>query len=386
MSARLLYHTADSASGGVSPFDEALGRIAEGADVRLACPYISLNYLCDLLARTANWRLLTDAEAWLSSVAHTARPDVLAWVRANEGRVRHCERLHAKALIAQSRAVVGSANFTRSGLTRNHELAVELSGEAEVRELSAWFDALWAEAAPPRADELERFRDALPVDRPRATERLTSTVPEVNASLRVEASEPGTATEQQIAARFALAPSREWVDSFLDLANEMIAFTGLGADDARLAVTLPQGPFLPITINRRYVLCAMRLERGSHNKRYDAPDFKIPSDQASVELILPAATPEGVQQHEGRFRTSRFDPWAKGETETNVPLFLSFVRPAPIRFERAIRDVWREAVLAECDHGRTSPFRRFHQPALYRAITDAKYRRQLLDLAFADAK
>lgn len=386
MSAHLLYHTAESATGGVSPFDEALGRIAEGADVRLACPYLSLNYLRELLARTANWRLLTDAEAWLSSVAHATRPDVIAWVRANEGRVRHCAHLHAKALIAPTCAVVGSANFTRSGLTRNHELAVELSGEAEVGELSAWFDALWERAAPPRADELERFGAALPVERPRPTERLTSTVPEVNSSLRTEASEPGTVTEQQIAARFTLAPSREWIESYLDLANEMIAFTGLSHDDARLVISLPQGPFLPITINRRYVLCAMRLERGSHNKHYPDPDFQIPSDQASVELILPAATPVGVQQHEGLFRTSRFDPWAKGETDANVPLFLSFARPSPIRFERAILDAWREAVLAECDHGRASSFRRFHQPALYRAITDAKYRRQLLDLAFADAK
>jgi hypothetical protein len=378
VSARLVYHTAESADGGASPFDEALVRIADGADVCVACPYLSLNYLRELLARTTSWRLLTDAEAWLSSVSHATRPDVLAWVHENESRVRHCPHLHAKVLIAPTRALVGSANFTHSGLTRNYELAVELNGETEVLELRAWFDSLWKQAEPPRADELERFRAALPIERPRTTEHLTSTVPEVSATLSADApSEPGSVTEQQIAERFALAPSREWIESYLDLANEMIAFTGLGPDDPRLAITLPQHEQkLPISINRRYVLRARLSESGEH----------VQPDTAGVGLILPAKYRQGCTAMEGYRSEWVFERWAKGETDADVPVFVTFARSAPIRFERAIREAWREVALAECDHGRASSYRRFHQPLLYRATTDAKYRRQLLDLAFADAK
>ena len=63
MSARLVYHTAESTTGGESPFDAALSAIVADAELCLACPYLSLDYLRNLLATASSWRLLTDAKS-----------------------------------------------------------------------------------------------------------------------------------------------------------------------------------------------------------------------------------------------------------------------------------------------------------------------------------
>ena len=63
------------------------------------------------------------------------------------------ELLHAKAYLCwydshaePGAAIVGSSNFTLAGFTGNTELNVRVTGDAEMSELSRWFDALWADS------------------------------------------------------------------------------------------------------------------------------------------------------------------------------------------------------------------------------------------------
>ena len=63
------------------------------------------------------------------------------------------ELLHAKAYLCwydnhaePGAAIVGSSNFTLAGFTGNTELNVRVTGDAEMSELSSWFDALWADS------------------------------------------------------------------------------------------------------------------------------------------------------------------------------------------------------------------------------------------------
>lgn len=78
-------------------------------------------------------------------------------------------RLHAKAYIfdypANERyeagiAIVGSSNFTLSGVTHNTELNVVVSGNANHAELSRWFEDLWAEAEDFDAALLRELRSS----------------------------------------------------------------------------------------------------------------------------------------------------------------------------------------------------------------------------------
>ncbi len=72
-----------------------------------------------------------------------------------ECRVFRKSKFHAKAYITHSkldvvgaRALVGSSNFTRPGLTQNTELNIQVQVGAEVAQLQYWFDAHWAAAEP----------------------------------------------------------------------------------------------------------------------------------------------------------------------------------------------------------------------------------------------
>jgi phosphatidylserine/phosphatidylglycerophosphate/cardiolipin synthase-like enzyme len=55
---------------------------------------------------------------------------------------------HAKLVVADGTALVGSNNWSFSGLELAHELGVAFTEPAAVLELSTWFDERWTEATP----------------------------------------------------------------------------------------------------------------------------------------------------------------------------------------------------------------------------------------------
>ncbi len=81
-------------------------------------------------------------------------------------------RLHAKAYIfdyppnspyGNGTAIVGSSNFTLSGVTTNTELNVKVPGDANHAELTRWFEDLWAEAQDFDAQLMQELRQAWPM-------------------------------------------------------------------------------------------------------------------------------------------------------------------------------------------------------------------------------
>tara|TARA_B100001964_G_scaffold241903_1_gene315381 strand:+ start:1068 stop:4217 length:3150 start_codon:yes stop_codon:yes gene_type:complete len=70
-----------------------------------------------------------------------------------ECRIFNRDKFHAKAYITHakldvvgSRALVGSSNFTRPGLTENIELNIQVQSGREVAQLQEWFDEHWKNA------------------------------------------------------------------------------------------------------------------------------------------------------------------------------------------------------------------------------------------------
>jgi cardiolipin synthase A/B len=58
------------------------------------------------------------------------------------------QKLHAKAGLFDDTLLLGSANWSVSGLSTNHELDVETRREAQTSAFKAWFDADWNLARP----------------------------------------------------------------------------------------------------------------------------------------------------------------------------------------------------------------------------------------------
>ena len=55
---------------------------------------------------------------------------------------------HAKLEVVGARALVGSSNFTKPGLTENVELNIQVQSGQEVAQLQSWFEEYWREASP----------------------------------------------------------------------------------------------------------------------------------------------------------------------------------------------------------------------------------------------
>lgn len=154
---RLVYHSLSGLSGQYSPFDEAILEVARSGSVSIVSPYIGVNYLQRIVQVSTGWRLISDIEAWLSSLSVQARPKAWAFIRENLENIHHCPAIHAKAVISQKLAMFGSANLTNTGILERTEMGILLDEPLLVTELGAWFAALWKQTLPPVADEADAF-------------------------------------------------------------------------------------------------------------------------------------------------------------------------------------------------------------------------------------
>lgn len=155
--ATLLYHSVQDGKVAISPFDEAILKVARRGPVRIVSPYIGVAYLERIISISPEWRLISDVQEWLGSLSAQSRPKAWQFIRENLELIHHCPALHAKAVISDSLAMMGSANLTRYGILGRTEMGILLEDSRLVAELSRWFDGLWGETAPPVVDEASAY-------------------------------------------------------------------------------------------------------------------------------------------------------------------------------------------------------------------------------------
>lgn len=162
---KLIYHMPTATAGEVSPFDAAILQVSQAGPLKVVSPYIGVGYLKRILcASQENWCLLSDVKAWLASLSVRARPQAWAFIRANLSRIHHCTAIHAKTVIGQRQAYIGSANLTSTGVLARTEMGVLLEEPALVAELHRWFDEIWSQTAPPVVDEASEYVKQLDQD------------------------------------------------------------------------------------------------------------------------------------------------------------------------------------------------------------------------------
>ena len=215
MTIQLLYHDPNS-PGGISPFDAAIRSIALEGNLRLACPYISLDYLNEVINGTS-WRLLTDIKELLRTQAPTQRERVVEFLSDHRASVRHYSRLHAKVVIGLRTVMFGSANFTNSGIWQRAEVSAIIEDAIQVQELTEWFDACWFQSRelPPK-DALDEYIKSLPEPPAPAEEDDPQLFPPLftkpAAELEVQQAATGEAAEQPPAQEAEPAPEDDLDD------------------------------------------------------------------------------------------------------------------------------------------------------------------------------
>jgi hypothetical protein len=372
--AELVHHTEESAGGGASPFDTAIREIVADEDVLIACPYITLGYLESALQEATSWRLLTDVEAWLGNYSTSERESIREFIARYHEQIHDVRNLHAKAVIGETGAFVGSANLTWTGLQGRDELAVRFDEIERVKELREWFDGLWAESTPAKLDDIdEHIRTTSPAPssaKRGSTTSISSDARRVNASLTVdkgtkqptsEISEESKSEHEKLVKRVEKAPSREWIDRHFDLIAELLNVTGLTDDDPILVTSIPTSGGIHVTINHRVVIAVMRPTKSETG-------FILSDGTEHLEYLITEAT-----KHET----------FSNPNDVPAPHLLTFDDGLERVSNQSIRRGWLKAIFDEVENRwKKAPRRKNHEPVVYRAATDHDYRTRVLNEAF----
>lgn len=156
---KLIYHSlqGDQAVAVASPFDAAALKVARSDHIRVVSPYIGVSYLERLIRVAGAWHLITDVREWLGSLSIRARPRAWEFIRENVENIRHCPDVHAKAIIGDTLAMMGSANFTNHGILGRTEMGILIDDPDMVAEIGAWFEELWSRTTTPLVDETSAY-------------------------------------------------------------------------------------------------------------------------------------------------------------------------------------------------------------------------------------
>lgn len=370
---RLIYHLEEAYDGGESPFDRTIRETTDSEAVRIVCPYIGPTYLKSILKDVDEWRIVTDVVAWIGTFGGESRKEIREFIEENPEWIHHFRHVHAKVVLSEDSAVVGSANLTEKGVTGRTEMGVEFSEEEKISELREWFSRLWSESGPVNLDELDELvRSSLSASTTHSgpTTSLSSDAPRVRASF-VEDIEPPTEesievdeeSHEALVRRVQLAPSREWADSFFDLLNDLIGATGLSEDDAELVTAIPQKKRISISINRRMVL-------GAFFSGEPKTGFIIGEEAEYLDELIERA--DGYLDFSAN----------TGEDEEKTPHWVEYEGEPERMVNPTFRREWIKASIREIERASGSIHQDSHESLVYQAAVDENYRNQVLNEAF----
>ena len=163
MAIRLIYNSLKDLHA-TSSFDNAIVDIPKGNDLDIACPYLNVDYLKRITNLSKSWRLITDIHEWLGALTSLdKRKGAVSFMVKNSEFIRHISGLHAKVVLGEKSALIGSANLTISGITQRTEMGIVLEDETAIAELGSWFNTLWDKGFKlPNEDDLASFIETLP--------------------------------------------------------------------------------------------------------------------------------------------------------------------------------------------------------------------------------
>jgi len=371
--AQLIYHSEEGYDRGESPFDRAIKETADSEEVLIVCPYIAPTYLESVLREVDEWQIITDVVAWVGTFHGESRDEIKRLIEEHQDRIHHFRHVHAKVVLSDDSAIIGSANLTEKGVIGRTEMGVRFSEEEKITEVREWFSRLWSESSPVGSDELQELVRTSPSAssaHSQPTTTLSSDAPRVNASFAEDIGPPiGKDTEvdggshESLVRRVRMAPSREWADVFLGLMSHLISATGLPKDDPRLVTGIAQDDRITLSINTRMVI-------GAFFSEPPKVGFIIGDDAENVDELIE--------------ESDCYLPFnaLPGEEEEDTPHWMEYEGEPERMVNPAFRGEWMRAAFREIERASGSIHQSSHEPLVYQAAVDESYRKQVLRESF----
>lgn len=181
--------------------------------------------------------------------------------------------------------------------------------------------------------------------------------------------------------RIKYAPSREWVNSYFELIKRILDATGLKNDNPRLVMSLSPnnaGWHFPVTINNRYVVAHRK------NRENDKTTLFV----GSIFNYLAREISQLRNNFEKKGQWGQFSN-LRGEY-SEPPYFLRFSNFYELihllETSELVYQSWSEALLAEVERAKSSPYRKSHEPIMYKMAVDKNFRAEILDMAYIESK
>ena len=350
-----------------SPFDIAIADIVKGQFIRIACPYIGLDYFKNsIVTQCSDFILLTDVNELISSCRNYSSIDeLMTFIKKYQNRIKHLSGLHSKVIISATCAFFGSANFTKSGITERNELSAVIDNVNDIALLNNWFDLWWEIASFLDIDNIQRnvenYKNDSTITKQKKvffieSKHLIKTTYEIpkEENYQIENNQ----NEEFLINFLRHWGNREWLISYFDLARYIIRKYNIDSNDERLCISFRKEKYrIPITIGQRYIL---------------APHYRR---ENSIGLIMPMDYDKGNAQREGSFLTTYFTKnkiddaaWVHYDNGTDN-----------FSFNKKTLKEWEYAIEQELNRSKISSFRKYNQSILYKFIVDEEFRKNILD-------
>ncbi|WP_286392738.1 phospholipase D-like domain-containing protein [Pseudanabaena mucicola] len=199
----------------VNPFDQAIEQIVneEGSPVMLT-PYFSLSVIQNICSEIhCVLELVTDLEEIRNNIRSENEFELFAQlIKNNQLTLFDIPSLHAKIFVRGTKALIGSANFTNSGLGQNHEASIFIHDAQFTLEVFRWVESLTNGRDSINLEQLRSaYQSALILKRVEANENQAVSKTYLAKSIKVSKSKYGNKKEPKKKPKSALKINTEVV-------------------------------------------------------------------------------------------------------------------------------------------------------------------------------
>jgi hypothetical protein len=359
---KLIYHLPNEDRKNRSPFDIAISSLVKDKVIKIACPYIGLNYFENVIIDGCkDWELLTDINALISSQQNGNMAEkILCFIKKFCEKIRHLDGLHAKVIISEEMALIGSANFTSNGITENNELSIIIADFDKIQQLNIWYNTWWSCATKLKSEILTNLNEKIKkiVYDKKNTYYFSS---QKLIKSYYESNNIKNKTNEQRDEGYLMNFLKHWnnksfTEYFFDLAEYIIEKYNIKENDERLCITFREDQYkIPITIGQRYILVPYWLTN-------------------SIGLIMPLKYNKENASIDGFYKEEIY----KTRQKDNA-CWVHYRKENGIRFNATtIRD-WENATENELSRSKRSSYRKYHQDILYKFIMEKNYRMKIME-------
>ena len=369
---KLIYHIPDLNDYSESIFDLEIKSNFRGEKVKITSPYFSYSYLNRIIGYVKpKWKIITDINSLFSSIPQNQRLRMFDLIESNHKYFHHNKSLHAKTIISKSKAMLGSANFTESGIKFNNELSVLIDEKETIEELNDWFDAIWNRTQLINLELLESIIHDYPKNSSAVSEIYTDSSNQIKTKFSYDDEEiKRKLSEREVIQELLVWNDKEWLNYVLDLIKEVITNYGLLDTPEKFVLTMSHQNKMPrinFTIGQRYVL----------SPRYISRDERVLGLIASLDYDTNYLLQDRI--HESTI--TAIEKGKNGFTNNKIQQAYWLDVKANDKYELngRIKKYWLEAIETEIRRTKRSSYKKSHQKAILNVAIDNLLRTELMN-------